>query len=180
MKTRLMMIASALMASLLCLPAAAQPGSGMGGQGGMNGMGPGTMQGAGPGAGNRMQRDCSLAQNPAACTAHREARTRAMQACQGKAGPERRLCMQEQYKNFDCSKAVNPQQCEGRKQAYQACQGQQGPAFQQCVQQKMPPVDCSKSADPARCDVHQKAREACKDKLGPEHKACLREQFNVK
>jgi len=87
MKTRLMMIASALMASLLCLPAFAQPGPGMGG------MGPATMQGPGPGPGARMQRDCSQTPNPAACAAHRDARVKAMQACQAKAGPEHRQCM---------------------------------------------------------------------------------------
>lgn len=183
MKTRLMMIASALLASLICLPANAQPGPGMGGgMAGMQGMGPG-MMGAGTAQGNpprARMRDCSLAPNPAACTAHREARMKAMAACKDTAGPQRRDCMREQMQNFDCSKAANPQQCETRKMAYKACQGQYGPAFRQCVQQKMPPVDCSKAADPARCELHQRVREACKDKLGPEHKACLREQFNIK
>lgn len=180
MKTRLMMIGSALMASLLCLPAMAQPGPGAGGMGGMNGMGPGsTQQGGGPSA--RGPRDCSQTPNPAACTAHREARAKAQEACQGKPmGPERQQCVQEQRQNFDCSKSANPQQCEARKQAYQACKDQPRPAFRQCVQQKMPPTDCTKAPDPKRCEMHQKAREVCKDKLGPEHKACLREQFNVK
>ena len=52
MKTRLMIIGSALMASLFCLPAMAQtpPGPGMGPGMGMGGMGPG-MGGMGPGKG---------------------------------------------------------------------------------------------------------------------------------
>lgn len=160
MKARLMMIGSALMASLICLPALAQPGPGMGG---------------GPGA--RGPSDCSQAADPAACTAHREARAQAFEACRNTAGPQRRQCHAEQMRNFDCSKAANPQRCEARKQSYRDCQGQTGPAFRQCVHQKMLPADCSKAADPSLCDQHQKARAACQDKLGPEHKACLREQF---
>ena len=181
MKTRLMMIASALLASLICLPANAQPGPGMGGMGG-EGMSPGAMQGMGPGSGPRARapRDCSQAPNPAACNAHREARAQAFEACKNTAGPQRRQCMQDQRQNFDCSKSANPQQCESRKMTYKECQGQTGPAFRQCVQQKMPPVDCSKAPNQARCDQHQKARAACQDKFGPEHKACLREQFGVK
>jgi len=181
MKTRLMMIASALLASLICLPAGAQPGPGMGGTGG-EGMNPRAMQGMGPGSGPRARapRDCSQAPNPAACTAHRDARLKAHEACKDSAGPQRRQCMQEQMQNFDCAKAGNPQQCESRKMAYKSCQGQAGPAFRQCVQQKMPPADCSKAPNPARCEQHQKARAACQDKVGPDHKACLREQFNVK
>lgn len=183
MKTRLMMIASALLASLICLPASAQPASGPGGMGdGMNGMSPGggagMMHPGGPRA--RAPRDCNQTQNPAACTAHREARAKAHEACKSTAGPQRRQCMHEQMQNFDCAKAGHPQHCEARKMAYKECQGQTGPAFRQCVQQKMPPVDCSKAPNPARCDLHQKARTACQDKLGPEHKACLREQFGVK
>lgn len=179
MKPRLMTIAIALLASLLCLPVLAQPGPEMGG---MNGrkemMGSGMGQKAGPAA--TAPRDCAQAPNPAACTAHREARTKAMEACQGKMGPERRQCMQEQRPNFDCTKSANPQHCEARKQAYSVCKDQPRPAFRQCMQQKMPLVDCTTAPNPQRCDIHQKARDACKNKLGPEHKACLREQFNVK
>lgn len=176
MNTRLMMIGSVLMASLLCSPAMAQPGPVTGEMPGM-GMGSGMMQGAGPKA--RAPRDCSLSANPAACTAHREARAKAMEACQNKAGPERRECLRTQRKPMDCSQSGNPQACAVRQQAYRDCQGQPRPAFRQCVQQKMAAVDCSKALNPARCELHQKARQACQDKLGPEHKACLREQFNV-
>jgi len=191
MKTRMMMIGSALMASLICLPAMAQPAQGMGP--GMGGMGPGMTQGGGPGMGpgmggpgmgqrgmRRGPRDCTQAANPEACKAHQQARQQAYEACKDKVGPDRRQCLHEQMQNFDCAKATNPQQCEARKKVYQECKGQTGPAFRQCVQQKMPPVDCSKAADPQRCDLHQKAREACKDKVGPDHMACLRAQFGVK
>lgn len=180
MKTRQMITTSALIASLFCLPAIAQTGPGMGD----GGMGSGMQQGSsgmmkkGPGA--RGPRDCSQSRNPEACTAHREARTKANEACKTKVGPDRKQCMIDQRQNFDCSKAVNPQQCEARKVSYKECQNQTGPAFRQCVQQKMPAPDCSKSNDPKRCEIHQKARAACKDKVGPEHKSCLREQFNVK
>lgn len=185
MKSRMMLIGSTLLAALFCLPAVAQPGPGMGGMGNpdnMTGMG----QGAGPGMGGRMgmraqaPRDCSQSPNPAACTAHREARAQAAEACKGMARQARRQCMQAEMQNFDCNKAANPQQCTSRKMAYKECLGQSGPAFRQCVQQKMPPVDCSKAPNQARCDLHQKARAACQDKFGPEHKTCLREQFNIK
>lgn len=186
MKTRLMMISVTLLAALTALPAVAQPGPGMGGMsGGMTGMGPGMGAGMGPGMapGNtpraRAPRDCKQAPNPAACNAHREARSKAAEACKDSAGPQRRQCMQQQMQSFDCTKAGNPQQCESRKMAYKECQGQTGPAFRQCVQQKVPPADCSKAPNPARCEQHQKARIACQDKLGPEHKACLRQQFNA-
>lgn len=184
MKSRLMMIASLLLATLISLPAGAQPGPGMGGMGpgatqGMGpGMGPGMMQGGGPRA--RAPRDCSLAANPAACNAHREARQMARQACQDKVGPQRRQCLHEQMQGFDCAKAANPQRCESRQMAYKACQGQAGPAFRQCVQQKMPAMDCSQAPNPARCEQHQKARAACQDKIGQDHMNCLREQFGVR
>ena len=180
MKTRMMMIGSALMASLFCLPAMAQPAQGMGGMGMMQGGG----SGMGPGMGGMGMRgaphDCTQAANPEACKAHRQARNQAREACKDTAGAARRECLHEQMQKFDCAKATNPQQCEARKKVYQECKGQSGRAFRQCVQQKMPPVDCSKTADPQRCDLHQKAREACKDKVGPDHMACLRAQFSGK
>ena len=148
---------TSLVLALASLPAAAQQGGG-----------------SGPGA-QRGPRDCSQTADPAACNAHRDAHRKMMDACKGKAGPERQQCMHEQAQNVDCGKARNPQQCEARKQAYGECKDQQGPAFKQCVQQKMPPADCSKAADPQRCERHQKAREACKDKVGPEHRSCLRD-----
>ncbi len=183
MNTRLMTIGAALIGALLALPAMAQTAPT-----------PAANENAISGSqstprlqpraqrhhhGQRMQ-DCAKASNPTACTAQREARAKAWDACKDKARAERRDCMREQHQNFDCSKSANPQQCEAHKAAAKACQGQSGPAARQCMQEKMPPVDCSKSANPQRCEQHQKAREVCKDKLGPDHKACLREQFKVK
>jgi len=179
-KTRLLMIGSALLASLVCLPAVAQPAPGqgmapgMGGMSGMNGMGPGM-----GGMGRHGPRDCSQMAHPEACRAHQAARMQARAACQDTQGPARRACMQGQMQNFDCAKTGNPQQCEARKRVYQECQNQPaGPALRQCVQQRMAAADCSKAADPQRCALHQKARAACKDKVGPEHMACLRAQFS--
>lgn len=179
MKTGITILSIA--AALLTLPAQAQQGPGTALPDTQNvnqRMGPmGSGKGAGPGAGPRQPKDCSKSQNPEACTAHQEARKKAMEACQGKAGPERKQCMHEQKQNVDCGKARNPQQCEARKQAYGECKGQTGPAFKQCVQQKMPSPDCAKSPNPQQCEQHAKVREACKDKAGPEHKACLREKL---
>lgn len=159
----------AVVSALFTLPAVAQQGAGAGQAG--QGMSPGA------GGGARQPKDCSKMANPEACTAHQEARKKAMETCKDKAGPDRKQCMRDQMQNVDCSKTNNPQQCEARKQAYGECKGQTGPAFKQCVQQKMPPPDCSKSANPQQCDQHSKAREACKDKVGPEHKTCLREKL---
>ena len=178
MNTRLMMIGSALMTALFCLPAIAQSGPGMGEMRG-TGMSP-TSEASQRGAGPRTPRDCAQAPNPEMCKAHQQARLQAREACKDKVGPDRRLCMGDQMQNFDCSKSANPQHCEARRKVYQECKGQARPAFRQCVQQKMPPADCSKAGDPRRCELHNQAREACKDKLGPEHRACLREQFNAK
>jgi hypothetical protein len=173
MKTRLMLIASALMASLICLPASAQPAPGMGPD-----AGPGMMQGKGQGP--HGPRDCKQSPNPAACQDHSDARAKAIEACKEHTGQQHRHCMREQRQNFDCSKSSNPQQCEAHKTATNECQGQKGPAFRQCMEQSMPPEDCSKTPNQARCEQHQQAREACKDKPAPEHMNCMREQLKAK
>lgn len=177
MKSRLMII-STLLAALFCLPAIAQTAPENAAPIGRMNVEDKAMPQNSPI--QRGQRDCKQSPNPEACMAHRDARIKAMEACKGKAGMERKQCMTEQQQNFDCSKSGNPQQCEARKQTYKACQGQTGPAFRQCVQQKMPAPDCSKAADPKRCELHQKARSACQDKTGPDHKMCLREQLGPK
>lgn len=145
-------ILASLAAALLALPAHAQ------------------QQGGGR---QRAAQDCSKAADPAACTAHREARKKMAEACKGKSGAERRQCHNDQMQRIDCSKARNPDQCEARKRVYGECKDQSGPAFKQCVRQKMPPADCSKSPNAAQCDLHARARETCKDKAGPEHRACV-------
>jgi hypothetical protein len=137
MNTRLMMIGSALMASILCMPVMAQPGPGMGGPG-MSGAGVG-QRGAGPGG----SRDCMQSANPEACKAHQQARIQAREACKDIAGPDRRQCMAEQMQNFDCGKSGNPQQCEARKKVYQECKGQTGPAFRNAPNRKCRPPNAT-------------------------------------
>jgi len=197
MNSRLMIVASALMASLFCLPALAQSGPGTGpcgvspcpggigpgmdqGMGPGMGMGPGAGQGRGPGMGRRGPRYCPQAPNPEACKAHQQARDQARAACGDRFGRERRQCMDEQMRNFDCARSGNPAQCEARMKVYQECQGQAGPAFRQCVQQKMSAGECGTAADPKRCEQVQKARAACKDRPGSEYMACLAAQFTGK
>jgi hypothetical protein len=141
MNTRLMMIGSALMASILCMPVMAQPGPGMGGPG-MSSAGVG-QRGAGPGG----SRDCTQSANPEACKAHQQARIQAREACKNKAGPDRRQCMAEQMQNFDCGKSGNPQQCEARKKVYPT------------NRPSLPPMSNRKcrlrntAADPKRCEL---------------------------
>lgn len=179
MKSRLILIAGALVASLVSLPGFAQTPPAPADSAKPAATQPGPQDGYHRGRMHHAPRDCSQSRDPAACTAHREAHAKALEACKDIAGPQRQQCMHEQAQNFDCGKSANPQHCEARKAAYKECQSQSGPGFRQCVQQKMPPVDCSKAGNPQRCEQHQKAREACKDKLGPDHKACLREQFGA-
>lgn len=162
MKTRSMLIATALFAAVFGGTAWAQPAPGMGG---------------GPAA----SRDCAQAANPAVCQERQAARSKLTEACKDKVGAERRQCMHDQRMlNADCGKAANPQQCEARKQAYEGCKGQPRTEMRRCMQQKMPPADCSKAANPQRCEQRQKAMAACQDKVGPDHRACLRQQLPAK
>lgn len=128
---------SVLLAAFACLPAAAQPGSGMGGMGGMQGGGMGGMggmRGGGPGMAAQGAIDCSRAADPARC----EARQKARNTCQDQRGPARRQCMDDQMPPRDCSKARNPQRCEAMEAAHQACKGKVGPERRQCMRDQAP------------------------------------------
>lgn len=177
MKTRLMMMASALVASLFCLPAMAQPAPDAG---------PGMMQGNGPAADStpatrpRPPRDCSKAHDPAACTEQRAMRNKFQEACKEMRGQQRQQCMQEQMEKIDCSTTVQPLRCAAHQSAARDCQGQRGAAYRQCMQQKMPAPDCSQAPDPNRCTQQQKARAACRDKQGTDYRSCIRGQYKTK
>jgi Spy/CpxP family protein refolding chaperone len=90
-------------------------------------------------------------------------------------------------RQFDCSKAKDPQACEARvakmrearDKARKACEGKTGDERRQCMEKSF----CSGAADPAKCEANlkerdarrQQMREACKDKKGDELKACMRD-----
>ncbi|MDQ5945087.1 MAG: hypothetical protein QG619_506, partial [Pseudomonadota bacterium] len=82
MKTGIAIVS--LAAALFALPVMAQPGPGGGAGMGPGGSGQGAGPGAGPGGGKRQPMDCSKSKNPEACTAHQEARKKAMEACKDK------------------------------------------------------------------------------------------------
>jgi hypothetical protein len=126
MKTSLLM--ASLVAALFALPAMAQPGPGMGGQG----MGPGM-------SGQRGAMDCARMKNPQPCQARLAERQKAREVCQGKTGSERRLCMQQNMPPLDCSKAPNAERCTLHQRAREACKDKIGPEHRQCLRDILVP-----------------------------------------
>ncbi|MGE5387222.1 MAG: hypothetical protein ACM3SV_15175 [Betaproteobacteria bacterium] len=175
MKSKSLLAACLTVASLLSLPALAQPAPAAGAGG------PGMSTASNmPGSGRGM-RNCTQAADPTACQAHREARQKAFAACKEKPAAERRQCMQDQrMNNIDCGKAKNSERCEARKKAATECKGKTGSEFHQCVRDKLPPPDCSKARNPERCAAMQKAREACQGKTGTELRQCVASQKQTK
>lgn len=118
----------ALSAALLSLPVAAQPGPGMGGMVGTNGM-------AAPDQGGRgASRDCGKARDPERC----EALQKAKEICKDKVAAEKKQCMQSTMPPMDCSKARNPQRCEDHQKAKEACKDKTGREHRQCMKDNLP------------------------------------------
>jgi hypothetical protein len=115
----------------------------------------------------------------------REAREKALKACEGKGEAERRACVrrevcaqakdakacQERYAKADAAKAA-------RAKAAKACEGKQGAERGDCMRRET----CAQAKDPAQCEARikeavakrEKIREACKDRKGDEYRACIR------
>jgi hypothetical protein len=118
----------------------------------------------------------------------KDARAKALKACEGKQGEERRACLQREM----CAQAKDPKACEERfakakaahAKAAKACEGRKGDEQRDCMRREL----CAQTKDPAKCEARakeamakrEKAREACKDKKGDELRACLREQRSKK
>lgn len=118
----------------------------------------------------------------------KDAHQKAVKACEGKQGEERRACLQREM----CAQAKDPKACEERfakaKQAHakarQACEGRPAGERRDCMRREL----CAQTKDPAQCEARakeamakrEKARAACKDKEGDELRACMREQFGKK
>jgi hypothetical protein len=120
----------------------------------------------------------------------REAHQKAVKACEGKEGEERRACLQREM----CAQAKDPKACEERfakakaahAKAAKACEAAKGKdaEHRDCMRREL----CAQTKDPAQCEARakeamakrEKARAACKDKQGDELRACLREQLGRK
>jgi hypothetical protein len=115
----------------------------------------------------------------------KQAHEKAIKACEGKQGEERRACLQREM----CAQAKDPKACEERfakakaahAKAAKACEGRPDNERRDCMRREL----CAQTKDPAKCEAHakegmakrEKAREACKDKQGDERRACMREQL---
>jgi hypothetical protein len=137
----------------------------------------------------------------------KEAHARALKACEGKQGDERRSCMRLQL----CAQAKDPKACqdrlarlaEGHAKAAKACEASkdQRAEHRECMRREL----CAQSKDPARCEARtrkleqqagKKAKpaakgakgpkkaptpeEACKGRKGEDYTACIRQQRGYK
>jgi hypothetical protein len=116
----------------------------------------------------------------------KDARAKAVKACEGKQGEERRACLRREM----CAQAKDPKACEERfakakaahAKAAKACEASKdkGTEHRDCMRREL----CAQTKDPAHCEARakeamakrEKTREACKGKQGDELRACLREQ----
>jgi hypothetical protein len=118
----------------------------------------------------------------------KEARTKALKACEGKEGDERRACMRREM----CAQAKDPKACEERfakaraahAKAAAACEPSKdkGAEYGECMRREL----CAQTKDPKSCEAQAseamakraKIREACKGKEGEALRTCIREQRN--
>jgi len=115
----------------------------------------------------------------------KQAHEKAVKACEGKQGDERRACIRKEV----CAQSTDPKACEARvakardthAKARKACEGKPDGERRDCMRKEM----CASSKDPAKCEAQakewmakrDKAREACKGKEGDALRSCMREQM---
>jgi hypothetical protein len=115
----------------------------------------------------------------------KQAHEKAVKACEGKQGDERRACIRKEV----CAQSKDPKACEARigkardthAKARKACEGKPDAERRDCMRKEL----CAQSKDPAKCDAQakewmakrDKAREACKGKEGDELRTCMRDQM---
>ena len=118
----------------------------------------------------------------------KQAHEKAVKACEGKQGEERRDCLRKEV----CAQSKDPKACEARvakardshAKARKACEAKQGDERRDCMRKEM----CAQSKDPAKCEVQAKewmakrdqAREACKGKEGDALRSCMRDQMGAR
>ncbi len=100
--------------------------------------------------------------------------------CADQTGSAFKICLNQQLRNLDCTRAGNRQQCEMRKQASQQCAGLFGWEFRQCTQAVIPQTDCStlRARERQQCELNQSANAVCGNKTGEDHMNCLRRHFS--
>ena len=115
----------------------------------------------------------------------KQAHEKAVKACEGKQGDERRACIRKEV----CAQSKDPKACEARvakardthAKARKACEGKPDGERRDCMRKEM----CASSKDPAKCEAQakewmakrDKAREACKGKEGDALRSCMRDQM---
>jgi hypothetical protein len=118
----------------------------------------------------------------------KQAHEKAVKACEGKEGDERRACVRKEV----CAQSQDPKGCEARiakardthAKARKACEAKPDGERRDCMRKEL----CAQSEDPAKCDAQakewiakrDKAREVCKGKEGDALRACMREQMGGK
>ena len=117
----------------------------------------------------------------------KQAHEKAVKACEGKQGDERRACIRKEV----CAQSKDPKACEARiakardshAKARKACEGKPDAERRDCMRKEM----CASSQDPAKCEAQAKewmakrdqARAACKGKEGDALRSCMREQMGA-
>jgi hypothetical protein len=115
----------------------------------------------------------------------KQAHEKAVKACEGKQGDERRACVRKEV----CAQSKDPKACEARiakardthSKARKACEGKPDGERRDCMRKEL----CAQSKDPAKCEAQAKdwiakrdqAREACKGKEGDALRNCMRDQM---
>ena len=115
----------------------------------------------------------------------KQAHEKAVKACEGKQGDERRACIRKEV----CAQSKDPKACEARiakardthAKARKACEGKPDGERRDCMRKEL----CAQSKDATKCEAQakewaaqrDKARAACKGKEGDALRSCMREQM---
>lgn len=83
--------------------------------------------------------DCSKAKNVEQCKARQEARKKALEACRGKTGTQRKQCLNEQAQNVDCKKSSDPARCAQFERTRKLCATKTGEEYRQCLRDNLAP-----------------------------------------
>lgn len=82
-------------------------------------------------------RDCAKAKDVKHCKESLDAQNKALEACKGRAGAERKQCLDEQKQAIDCKKSSEPLRCEQHKKAYALCKDKLGSEHRQCLRDNL-------------------------------------------
>ena len=82
-------------------------------------------------------RDCAKAKNVQRCKERQETQAKASEACKGKAGAERKQCLDEQKQAIDCKKSSEPLRCEQHKKAHALCKDKLDREHRQCLRDNL-------------------------------------------